>query len=140
MRVRSNSQPWAGHPVEGGRGVALGQGQIADHGLDEVVDRAAVSDDRLADVDHFGGLVPDDVYSQQFPGIEVEQHLQETMLSPLTMLWDVAFPVARQVQRGVAYGLADRARSDVDAPDMRFPLDHYGALPELRSLDRSEPR
>ena len=55
------------------------------------------------------------MYSQQFPGFEVEEHLQETMPSPLTMLRDVAFPVARQVQGGVAHGLADRARGDVDA-------------------------
>jgi len=43
------------HRVQGDDLVGLGQGRLAEDGVDQVVDGAAAAHDGLADVDEFGG-------------------------------------------------------------------------------------
>src|SRR5436190_14610316 len=60
--------------VECGDLVALREGWVIEDGLQEVLDVAAQRQNRLADVDQFSGASADDVHSQEFAGVLVEEH------------------------------------------------------------------
>ena len=63
--------------VEGRDLVAFRQGRVVEHGLDEVVDRAAERQHRLADVDQLARPLADDVDAEQLAGLAVKDQLQE---------------------------------------------------------------
>ena len=51
-------------PVERRHFVAFGQRRVVEDGIDEIVDRAAERQHRLADMDQLAGAIADDVDAQ----------------------------------------------------------------------------
>src|SRR5207244_5372624 len=77
--------------------ISLGQGRVVHHVIDEVLDRAAVGDHRLAQVDQLGCALADDVDAQELKGLAVKDQFEH------------AFGVAHDVGAGglTIDGMAD---------------------------------
>ncbi len=62
--------------VERGSLIALCEGGVIEHRIDEVVHSTAERHHCLSNVQQFGGALSDDVHSQQMPGLAVKDNLQ----------------------------------------------------------------
>jgi hypothetical protein len=75
--VRFDYRPRSEHqsvePVEGGVLIALCEGGIVEHRIDEVIHAPAVGEDCLSDVDELHGVFPDDVNAEQSAGFAMEE-------------------------------------------------------------------
>src|SRR6476620_10024926 len=63
--------------VEGRDLVAFRERRVIEHGVDEVVDRSAERQHRLADVDQLAGTLADNVDAEQLAGLAMKDQLQE---------------------------------------------------------------
>ncbi len=61
--------------VEGGGAVTLGHRGVIEDIVDEVLHRASIGQDRLTDVNQFGGTRPDDMDAKEPMGLGVKDHL-----------------------------------------------------------------
>src|SRR5258708_31966635 len=66
--------------VEGGDLVALGEGRVVEHGLDEVVDGALQAHHGLTDMNELGRAGADDVHAEDGLGLLVDEQLEHAAL------------------------------------------------------------
>src|SRR5260370_25237321 len=68
--------------VQCGDLIALGEGRVVEHGLQEVVESAAQTQHGLPDVDQLRGAAANAVDPEQPPALSVEAHLEHPAVAP----------------------------------------------------------
>ena len=72
-------------PVQGGDLACLRQGRIVEDGVAQILDRSAVVDEDLADVDELRRALPGDVDPEELACLPMEQELEHT--APPALIW-----------------------------------------------------